>query len=77
MLLTKLALSLALLCGVGPVAPVAIRDGNTKFKLCCAKQTQADKSCKQRFCDFNALAQDNVSGGPGHSPGGALGSPGG
>ncbi|CAD5212355.1 unnamed protein product [Bursaphelenchus okinawaensis] len=39
---------------------IAYRDGNTKFKLCCSKQLSADKQCKQRFCDFNSLAADNI-----------------
>ncbi|KAI1723095.1 DB module domain-containing protein [Ditylenchus destructor] len=36
------------------------RDGNQKFKACCARQKAADKSCKRKFCDFESLSQDNV-----------------
>uniref|UniRef100_A0A915DRP6 Domain of unknown function DB domain-containing protein n=1 Tax=Ditylenchus dipsaci TaxID=166011 RepID=A0A915DRP6_9BILA len=38
----------------------AKRDGNQKFKTCCARQKNADKSCRRRFCDFDALSQDNI-----------------
>ena len=44
------------------VPPTAAkRDANSRFKLCCAKQTTADQACKRRWCDFNVLSQDNVS----------------
>lgn len=36
------------------------RDGNQRFKTCCARQKDADKSCKRKFCDFNSLSQNNV-----------------
>ncbi|KAK0393594.1 hypothetical protein QR680_000298 [Steinernema hermaphroditum] len=39
----------------------AKRDGNQKFKVCCARQKKADKECKRMFCDFNKLSQDNIS----------------
>ncbi|CAI5442576.1 unnamed protein product [Caenorhabditis angaria] len=36
------------------------RDANQKLKACCARQKQADKSCKKRFCDFEAIHQGNM-----------------
>ncbi|KAI6184031.1 DB module [Aphelenchoides bicaudatus] len=36
------------------------RDANSRFKLCCARQSMADQTCKRRFCDFNSLSQDNI-----------------
>ncbi|KIH53026.1 DB module [Ancylostoma duodenale] len=38
----------------------AKRDGNQKFKACCARQKTADKECKRKFCDFNAINQNNM-----------------
>uniref|UniRef100_A0A0M3HWX6 DB domain-containing protein n=1 Tax=Ascaris lumbricoides TaxID=6252 RepID=A0A0M3HWX6_ASCLU len=38
----------------------AHRTGNQKFKVCCARQKDADKACKRKFCDFNAIRQDNM-----------------
>ncbi|CAD5216588.1 unnamed protein product [Bursaphelenchus xylophilus] len=42
------------------VNTTALRDSNTKFKLCCSKHKNADRICKQKFCDFSSLAADNV-----------------
>ncbi|KAE9416795.1 hypothetical protein Angca_001354, partial [Angiostrongylus cantonensis] len=36
------------------------RDGNQKFKACCARQKTADKECKKRFCSFSSINQNNV-----------------
>ncbi|PAV65812.1 hypothetical protein WR25_00981 [Diploscapter pachys] len=36
------------------------RTANQKLKACCARQKSADKSCKRRFCDFEAINQYNV-----------------
>ncbi|KAI6242730.1 hypothetical protein M3Y99_00179300 [Aphelenchoides fujianensis] len=38
----------------------AKKDGNSRFKLCCARQKAADQTCKRRFCDFNVLSSDNI-----------------
>ncbi|VDM36513.1 unnamed protein product [Toxocara canis] len=57
-----LALGLTILLYVCITTPVvdARRDSNQKFKACCARQKDADKACKRKFCDFNAIRQDNV-----------------
>ena len=34
---------------------------NEKLKQCCATLKDADKECVDRFCDFNAISQANVS----------------
>lgn len=36
-------------------------DANDKLKSCCAKLTKDDPECVKRFCDFDAIAQTNVS----------------
>ncbi|GMR36775.1 hypothetical protein PMAYCL1PPCAC_06970 [Pristionchus mayeri] len=36
------------------------RLGNEKFKKCCARQINADKECKHRFCDFDSINQNNI-----------------
>ncbi|PIC43977.1 hypothetical protein B9Z55_004508 [Caenorhabditis nigoni] len=36
---------------------------NEKLKQCCATLKDADKECVDRFCDFNAISQANVSAG--------------
>ncbi|KHN79553.1 hypothetical protein Tcan_17273 [Toxocara canis] len=57
-----LALGLTILLYVCITTPVvdARRDSNQKFKACCARQKDADKACKRKFCDFNAIRQDNM-----------------
>ncbi|CCD68199.1 DB domain-containing protein [Caenorhabditis elegans] len=39
---------------------LARRDANQKLKACCARQKTADKMCKKRFCDFEAIHQGNM-----------------
>lgn len=34
---------------------------NEKLKTCCATLKDADKECVNKFCDFNAISQTNVS----------------
>ncbi|KAE9552861.1 hypothetical protein FO519_003926 [Halicephalobus sp. NKZ332] len=36
------------------------RPPNQKLHACCRKLDKADKDCKQRFCDFNALSSNQV-----------------
>ncbi|VDD93620.1 unnamed protein product [Enterobius vermicularis] len=33
---------------------------NRRLKMCCARQKDADKDCRRKFCDFNALNADSV-----------------
>ncbi|CAD6195306.1 unnamed protein product [Caenorhabditis auriculariae] len=43
------------------ILPVELRrDANQKLKACCARQKAADKQCKRRFCDFDAINQNNM-----------------
>ncbi|EFP07745.1 hypothetical protein CRE_26523 [Caenorhabditis remanei] len=42
------------------VITIARRDANQKLKACCARQKTADKMCKKRFCDFEAIHQGNM-----------------
>ncbi|KAI6188332.1 Protein of unknown function DB domain containing protein [Aphelenchoides besseyi] len=52
---TKWLFCVLLICFVS-----AKRDANSRLKLCCARQTTADQTCKRRYCDFNVLSQENA-----------------
>ncbi|CAI2343544.1 unnamed protein product [Caenorhabditis sp. 36 PRJEB53466] len=51
--------SILFLLGLLFVIICARRDANQKLKACCARQKTADKMCKKRFCDFEAIHQGN------------------
>uniref|UniRef100_A0A0N5C3D0 DB domain-containing protein n=1 Tax=Strongyloides papillosus TaxID=174720 RepID=A0A0N5C3D0_STREA len=55
----KLLLSLFLFLVLANIS-MGKRDANQKLKACCARQKNADKDCKRKFCDFNILTKDNV-----------------
>ena len=46
---------------LGLVALSAAQAPNEKLKQCCSTLKDADKECVERFCDFNAISQTNVS----------------
>jgi len=37
-----------------------LRDGNQKFRSCCARLKNADKECRRRFCGFDSLSAGNI-----------------
>uniref|UniRef100_A0A0N5AHB3 DB domain-containing protein n=1 Tax=Syphacia muris TaxID=451379 RepID=A0A0N5AHB3_9BILA len=39
----------------------ALSDANRRLQLCCDRQKDAEKECKQEFCDFGALNSDNLN----------------
>ncbi|CAJ0581341.1 unnamed protein product, partial [Mesorhabditis spiculigera] len=38
------------------------RNANQKLRTCCRKLKQADRECRRKYCDFNALAPQSVLG---------------
>ncbi len=46
---------------VGLISTAWSLTANEKLKKCCGQLKKADKECVERFCDFNAISQANVS----------------
>ncbi|CAJ0932200.1 unnamed protein product, partial [Mesorhabditis belari] len=58
MIFTKFSFILLVFCFL--IVHECRRDANQRFKACCARQKNADKDCKRKFCDFHAISQHNV-----------------